>query len=264
MRRDVHVFFAGSGPPVVVIPGIQGRWEWFGPALTALAARCHVSSYSLCGDLGCQWRRDPALGFENYLRQLDAIVERTAARVAICGVSYGGFIALRYAATRPAHVSALILASAPAPGWTPSALQRRYLDHPWRAAPAFVLSSPIRLWPEIRAAFDTPLQRMAFGGRYALRVAMAPMIPGLMSQRIIEQQAIDFVPDARAVRAPTLVVTGEPGLDRVVPVESTRQYLTLIDGARYVILERTGHIGLVTRPRAFAAIVSEFVHQHAS
>ena len=40
----------------------------------------------------------------------------------------------------------------------------------------------------------------------------------------------DIVADCRRVTAPTLVVTGEAGLDRVVPVESTATYLELIRG----------------------------------
>ena len=31
----------------MVIPGVQGRWEWMLPALRALAKRCRTISYSL-------------------------------------------------------------------------------------------------------------------------------------------------------------------------------------------------------------------------
>jgi pimeloyl-ACP methyl ester carboxylesterase len=56
------------------------------------------------------------------------------------------------------------------------------------------------------------------------------------------------------------VITGEEGLDRVVPVTVTRTYASLIAGARYEMLERTGHIGLLTRPDRFASLVGDFVH----
>jgi len=260
----VRIHTAGAGRPLILIPGIQGRWEWFRPTVRALSAGCRVSTYSLCGELGCGWRLDPALGFENYLRQLDDVVDRVGGRAAVCGVSYGGFIALRYAATRPDRVAALLLVSAPAPGWIPSDVQRAYIEHPWLSAPKFVLTSPVRMAPEIHAAFDTWGARLRFSVAQALRVARAPMIPGLMATRIIEQQGIDFAPDTAAVRAPTLVMSGEPHLDRVVPVESTRRYLEMIRGSRYAMLERTGHIGLVTRPHRFAEIVSGFVSHYAS
>ena len=45
-------FDRGSGPPVVVVPGLQGRWEWVRPALDDSRRRCRAISYSLCGDIG--------------------------------------------------------------------------------------------------------------------------------------------------------------------------------------------------------------------
>src|SRR4051812_49047854 len=141
----------GQGPAVIVIPGIQGRWEWMTPALRALRATCRTISYTLSGDHGSELAHDPALGFENYVRQLDLVFARTGlGSAALCGVSFGGFIALRYAALRPLRVSALVLVSAPAPGWRPSAQQQRYLAMPRLQAPLFALSAPRRLWTEVR------------------------------------------------------------------------------------------------------------------
>jgi pimeloyl-ACP methyl ester carboxylesterase len=62
------------------------------------------------------------------------------------------------------------------------------------------------------------------------------------------------------VKAPALVVTGEPGLDRVVPVDVSRRYLDDLEKAEHVVLKRTGHIGLVTRPDAFAGVLERFVN----
>ena len=58
--------------------------------------------------------------------------------------------------------------------------------------------------------------------------------------------------DQRTITAPTLIVTGEPGADRVVPVEDTRRMATRIAGARCEGLPRTGHVVLETRPEAYA------------
>ena len=254
------MYSSGSGPPLIVVPGIQGRWEWLRPALDALQVRCRTISYSLYGDFGARWRGDPALGFENYLRQLDDVFDRAGVeRAALCGSSYGGFVALRYAATRPHRVSRLILASSPSPGWTPNPRQSGYIASPWISTPAFLATAPSRLWPEIRAAFDSLPARLAFCTVHMMRVAAAPAIPSLMAGRIVEQQSMDFVPDCAAVRAPTLVTSGEPDLDTVVPVAATKRYVSLIPGAKYAMIERTGHLGLLTRPERFASIVSSFV-----
>jgi pimeloyl-ACP methyl ester carboxylesterase len=204
---------------------------------------------------------EPGLGFEIYLRQLDAVLdEARLERTAICGVSYGGLVALRYAATRPERVSALILVSSPAPGWTPSPQQQRWIARPWISAPAFVATSPGRLLPEITAALPRWRERFSFSVRHVLRVAAAPMKPPLMASRITWTQRMDFRPDCAKVAAPTLVVTGEASLDRVVPVTVTRTYTTLIANARHATIERAGHIGLLTRPERFASLVCEFVY----
>jgi pimeloyl-ACP methyl ester carboxylesterase len=255
------MFDQGQGPPLIVIPGVQGRWEWMAPALYELQKQCRTVSYTLCGDSGSGMTFDPALGFDNYIRQLDEVFLKTGIeRAALCGISYGGFIALRFAALRPLRVTSLVLASSPAPGWVPTERQRRYVERPWASAPAFVLNAPIRLWPEIHAAYDTPLERLSFAARHAVRVLAAPMRPPVMAGRVRLQQQIDFAPDCAKVQAPTLIVTGEDALDRVVPAEVTRRYRTLIPGAQYVKMDRAGHIGMITRPAQFAEIVKGFVH----
>jgi 3-oxoadipate enol-lactonase len=261
----MKIFDRGSGPPLIVVPGVQGRWEWMQPALDALSRACRTISYTLCGDFGSGMPLDRKLGFECYMRQLDAVVERTGVqRFALCGVSYGGWIALRYAARRPERVSALILVSAPSPGWSPSARQRSYISRPWLSTPAFVLGAPFRVWPEIRAALPSWTSRIRFAVGQGLRVLTAPSIPSLMAARVRQEQALDFCGDCGLVRAPTLILSGEEGLDTVVPVAVTQRFQSLIPGARYEMLNGTGHLGLVTQPERFARLVSGFVRADGS
>lgn len=255
------VFDQGKGPALIVIPGVQGRWEWMKPALDELARRCRAVSYTLCGDIGSNMTFEAGLGFDNFVRQLDQLFERTGIQqAALCGVSYGGFIALRYAAMHAERVTSLVLVSSPAPGWIPNGLQQRYLAHPWRSTPAFVLSSPLRLWPEIKAAYDTPRERLQFSLRHGLRVISAPVIPARMASRVTMQQQLDFAPDCERIAVPTLIVTGEDDLDQIVPAAVTRRYQQLIPGARYVQMKRSGHIGLLTHPAQFADIVTGFIN----
>jgi pimeloyl-ACP methyl ester carboxylesterase len=254
------VFDAGHGSPLIVVPGVQGRWEWMKPALQELQQRCRTVSYTLCGGAGSDVKFEAAQGFDNYVRQLDDVFRRTGLdKAALCGVSYGGWIALRYAAIRPERVTALILVSSPAPGWIPNDRQRQYLSHPWRSSPAFVVTSPMRVWPEILAAYDTWRERVVFAIGHAARVIAAPILPPVMAERVTLQQGIDFAPDCARVKAPTLLITGEDHLDQIVPPEITRRYGSLIPGAQYVRMDRSGHIGLLTQPARFADIVAGFV-----
>lgn len=255
------MFDRGTGPPLVVIPGVQGRWEWMSPALGVLSERFRTVSYSLCGDRGADAPADPVLGFEAYVQQLGRVLDATRIeRTILCGVSYGGLIALRYAARHPERLSALVLVSAPAPRWKPSRRQVAYLARPWLTAPVFAVTSPLRMWPEIRSALPDWRRRMRFAATHGLRVLSAPMNPGLVAARVRQEQEIDFHPDCARIAAPTLIVTGDESLDTVVPVAGTLEYRSLIRGAAYVPMNGTGHIGMMTQPHRFAAIVETFLH----
>jgi pimeloyl-ACP methyl ester carboxylesterase len=69
----------------------------------------------------------------------------------------------------------------------------------------------------------------------------------------------DLTSDCARIVAPTLVISGEPSLDRVVPADGAAQYVRLIPGARAARIERTGHLGYITRPDVFAGIIELFV-----
>lgn len=250
----------GTGPAVVLVPGIQGRWEWMEPAVTELAHACRVLSFSLCGELG--HLPPPALGegLTRYVTQLDQILDRARLeRVVLCGVSFGGLIGVHYAARRPDRVEGLMLVSTPGPSWRPDCRIDRYVRSPRLMAPLFMAGSPARLWPEIAAAHPAWRPRLGFLVRHLTRVLRAPMSPTRMAARVRAMLDTDIPGDCRAIDRPTLVITGESALDRVVPTTSSREYLSLIRNSRITTLPRTGHIGLVTRPMAFAEIVIGFV-----
>jgi pimeloyl-ACP methyl ester carboxylesterase len=156
-------------------------------------------------------------------------------------------------------VAALILSSTPGPGFALDAQQQRYLGAPRLLAPLFAANARRRLQPEIERAIPDRAGRWAFARGQLVRMAKAPMSPRLMARRMKAAAGHDFVEDCRGVRAATLVVTGEPGLDRVVPIESSHEYLARIPGARSVGLRDTGHLGIVTRPGSWADAIGEFM-----
>lgn len=249
----------GTGTPIVLIPGLQGRWEWMRPAVDALAKRHRVITYSLCDEPSSGFTCDPAKGFDNFVDQLAAVLDRAGLDHAIvAGVSYGGLVAAEFAARHPSRVSALVLASALPTDWAPDARARFYMTSPRLLSPFFFATAPGRLNQEVAAALPALGARLGFMARQGMRVASAPASPALMAQRIRWTEAHDFA-DPIQVTAPALIVTGEPGLDRVVPVELTRRYLHTLRSAQHVVLARTGHLGIVTRPDAFAELVGRFV-----
>ena len=243
---------------MVVIPGIQGRWEWMKPTIDALARRCRVLTYSLADEPTCRGRFDAARGFDCYVEQVrEALDAAGLARAAICGVSYGGVIAAAFAARHPDRVSSLILASALPPSWHPDARVRFYLRAPRLLMPLFMLAS-LRMYPEIAAAYGGYVRGAVPGTRQAWRVLTHMFSPSRMARRVHLLEAAAVAPDLRGVRVPTLVTTGEPGLDRVVPPQATLEYLRLWPHAQAVMLKHTGHLGQITHAEEFARIVVGF------
>lgn len=260
----MQIIDSGNGPPLVLVPGIQGRWEYLRPAVDALASSFRVLTFPLCGEPGSDIRFDRARGLDNYADQIRRVLDdRHIDRAAICGVSFGGLAALRFAATHPDRTSALILVSTPGPQWHLRRRHRIYMRAPWLFGPLFLAEAPRRMRRELAIALPDTRERWAFMGWQVGTFVGAPLSLPRMAERARLIADVDRVDDCRRVGAPTLVITGERRLDYVVPVEGTSQYLQFIPGAQSVVIEGTGHLGSITKPQKFADVVRQFIaEQH--
>lgn len=253
----MNIVDLGTGPPVVVIPGIQGRWEWMKPGIDALAARCRVVTYSLCDEPSCGGRFEESTGFACYVEQVrEAMDEAGLDRAAICGVSYGGLIAAAFAARYPERAESLVLVSALPPTWTPDARVRFYVRAPRLLMPVFMVAS-LRMYREVAAAHSGAWAGVRESVRQGWNVLTHMFSPVRMARRVRLIANADLR-DIGRVRVPTLVITGESDLDRVVPVRATREYLRLLPHARFEAVPRTGHLGFITRPDVVADLIAPF------
>jgi pimeloyl-ACP methyl ester carboxylesterase len=252
----------GSGVPLVVIPGIQGRWEYLQPAVDALSRHFRVITFSLSGERGSDRVFDPARGLDNYTEQIASALDTLhIERAVICGISFGGVAAIRFAAAHPPRCRILVLASTPRPGLQLRRRHRIYVRMPWLFGPLFIAETPWRLRKEIRTALPDPRARRALRRRVVRTFFTAAPSISRMAERARLLSGTDIRPDCERIVAPTLVITGERDLDHVVPVDGSSEYTRLITGARAVVLERTGHIGCNTRPHEFAALIRRFVDE---
>jgi pimeloyl-ACP methyl ester carboxylesterase len=253
----------GTGPPIVLVPGIQGRWEWMQPAVKALAQRARVITFSLADEPSCGGAFNPARGFDSYVDQVAEAMDHAGIRSAlICGVSYGGLIAAAFAARHPDRTSSLALVSAVPPSWKPDRRVQFYLRSPRLLSPLFCLAS-LRLYKEISAATPGVLQGVGVAARHGVNAVTHMFSPSLMARRVRLIEQLDLTSELQRTHPPVLVITGEPQLERVVPVALTREYLTIWPHARTATLTGTGHLGSITRPGEFADLVAAFARDHA-
>jgi len=249
------MFDEGTGTPIVVVQPLPGRWEWTRDLVRELARGARTITYTLC----------TAPRIDDYVAQLRQVMDAAGVKsAALCGISFGGAVAARFAAEFPERVTKLVLVSAPGPGWKANPVQAGYVAAPWRSLPAFAAGALTRTAPEIVSAFDTWRARLWFVVRYGLVALRYPSMPHQLARRVQLLERLNLADDCARITAPTLVVTGEPALDRVIPVESTRRYAELIGNAQYVMVEKTGHQGVLTQPRRFASLVSGFVNGNHS
>jgi pimeloyl-ACP methyl ester carboxylesterase len=236
----------------VLIPGLQGRWEYMRPAVDALAESFRVLTFSL-----------GSADLNGYADDVADVMTRAGVdRATICGVSFGGLIAVRFAARHAARCGALILASTPRPLLRLRPRHQFYLRAPWIFGPIFFAETPFRLHPELKTAIPDAHARRRFSANALWTAIGAPISMSRIAGRARMITTEDVTPDCSRIAAPTLIITGERHLDHVVPVEGSSEYLRLIPNAHAVVLERTGHLGSITRPDVFAEIVRGFAERH--
>ena len=159
-RRSRH------GPALVLVPGIQGRWEYLRPAVDALArvvSRDHV----LARATNAGRRARPARGFDVYADQVDARARRSAHRAGDDLrrlVRRPGRAAIRRDATASGRAR---WSSRRAPG--PAGICVRGTSStralPWLFGPLFLAETPFRLRREdARGAARTRRPRRASRG----------------------------------------------------------------------------------------------------
>ena len=251
----------GSGPPLVLIPGLQGRWEYARPTVDALSAFFRVITVSLDDTL--RGEADVASGLSRYAGQFAAVMsDLKIERATVCGVSFGGLVAVRLAAQYPERCSSLILASTPAPSMRLKKRHQLYMRAPWIFGPLFLVETPWRLRPEVRVAIPDAKARRRMAWRTLRTAINAPVSLSGMGARARMIGGAQIAADCARIVAPTLLITGERTLDHVVPVDGSSEYLQRVANARAVVIERTGHLGSITRPDAFAALVRDFSEGH--
>ena len=229
------------------------------PVVAALARRFRVLTFSLAGEKGSDTALPSDAAFDTYIDQIDRVFDTARESSAtICGISFGGLIAFRYARLRPHRVAPVDSGvSGPA---------RFRAERPIQAVQPGAATAVSSVLSRFGAAGDAGVvasfpkwsDRLHQAVHIGRRVLSAPTSPATMGRRIESMRHVNFA-DGGAVAAPTLILVGEDGLDRTVPPETSRRYCALIPQAEFRTLERTGHLGTVTRPDTFAAEVMAFV-----
>lgn len=182
----------------------------------------------------------------------------------VLGVSFGGFVAQQYAATYPGHPAALVLVSTAPRFAAPEETAERFRQVGGEAA-ADVL----------QRAWDSPSEetfeewRRVVGPLMSVRKDADPEIERLRAARIetvdvnlhfmSKNKAMDLREGLRAVRCPTLVLSGER--DPLVPAHLGQEIVDAVpEGlARLELIPEASHDVLVDNPTQSYRVIREFL-----
>jgi pimeloyl-ACP methyl ester carboxylesterase len=262
-KARMRCLITGDGPPLLLLHGLLGTADAWGPATHRLAATSTVYAPDALG-----------IGGSDRVPKLDVSLKSTANRLIelmdamgfgqddIVGTSHGGSVALMLASLHPERVRSLVL-HAPANPFSDIAdpLIRFY-----RTALGRWFASRV---PTVPAS----VQSLALGRMYgdATRVRSGSLeryiaslrVPGTVSYilSILDRWELDMaaleaaLPSLRKV--PTLLLWGDR--DRAVSLRSGERLAQYFDHAALIVIPGAGHLPHEEVPVAFAGAINSFL-----
>lgn len=186
-------------------------------------------------------------------------------RVHVLGISWGGFLALMYAARHPASVRSLAVVGAAASG----DFMRRAEDNARRQATPPQWTAYQALWDgsltddeSFRRAFDTIRPLYFFDKRLAADsvAARSDTRYRLAVRRFViehEYARYDCRGELPRIACPTLVAVGRH--DWICPVDQAEEIHRLVPASTLAVFERSGHAPQVEEREAFTEALRELL-----
>jgi proline iminopeptidase len=200
---------------------------------------------------------------EAQVADLDAVRKALALdRVAVLGDSYGGMIAMAYAAAHPDHTARLILSDSAAPSW-------KGLVHllpqvfPDREEQGESEAKKLAADPEAvaRAGLVNHMRQMFYSTemRDAYLAHMGDLGFEPSVGRAVQQatENVDLTAKLADFKFPTLVITGRYDMN-VAPLTAWRM-AHAIPGAQLVFFEKSGHLPAYEEPEKYQKLLEDFL-----
>jgi len=270
-RARLYYRTSGEGRPIVVLHGGPGFDHFYLlPELDRLAESFRLVYYDQRGrGRSADGVKPEDVEIDSEVDDLDRVRRHFGLdSVALLGHSWGGLLAMEYAARQPDRVSHLVLANtAPASGEDALVLRQHLLSirpaadvermEELRASPGYLAGS---------LASEAEYHRIHFRptlGPELLEQVVGRLRTHFTEERVLAGRAIeqrlydhtwrvdgyDLVPRLRALEIPTLVLHGEHDF---IPVALAARIAEAMPRARLVVLPGCGHFAYLESPDAFA------------
>ncbi len=240
-----HFLEAGQGPVLILVHGLGASSDAWRDSMTILAKSYRVIAPDLPGYAKSD-RTRATYSVSYYASWLDDFIEALGlSKVAIAGNSLGGWIAALYTIGHQEKVSHLVLVGSA--GLKREALHAVNLNPATRDEQRALLS----------ALFADPsrvTERMV-SEQWEYRKTVRATVSATLDSF---KKDLPFVDDKLArIKVPTLIIWGRH--DRIIPLEYAEKFHKGISGSKLVVMDDTGHVPQMERPKEFARAVKRFV-----
>jgi pimeloyl-ACP methyl ester carboxylesterase len=255
--RVRYVEHAGNGIPIVLIHGLPGTAEDFEKVTPLLAGHRTIA----LDRPGYGYSDGGYHPIERQLLAIEQLLDHLGIRKAVLvGHSYGGTIALAFAARRPERVEGMVLVDAAAGGVHSNAfarLQSRFVQglswpviQPLADATFSQAARTASAKMGAAEAFDPDPIQSSYEQRLLARTMRHEDLDALAAERLNSDDAIANVDRQLAkIATPTIVIQGEG--DRLVAADHGRRIAAELPNARYVQVSG-GHMVPLVHPDVVA------------
>jgi 3-oxoadipate enol-lactonase len=251
---NLYYEIAGSGSPVVLIPGFTLDTRMWDSQMAAFSRKHRVIRYDLRG----AGKSPPPTGPYAQYEDLAALLGHLGVDKAhIVGLSLGGAIAIDFALASPGATLSLIPVDASSVGgypW-PAELSAWFADIT-AAAERGDLAAAKEAW--LATDWFAPARTRPEAWAQLLEIAAGYSGWHLQNKNPVQRLTPPAMGRLDAITAPTLVVVGELDLP-FYNLPLAEALATQIQGARKVVLSGVGHMANMEDPARFNQAVLEFL-----
>ncbi len=252
----MHLTEAGAGRPLLLLHGLGANADAMREEIASLARSFRVIAPDLRGHGRSD--RPAAYTLADHVQDVLALLDDLGLdRADVMGVSMGSYVAQALAVAAPERVSGLVLVVTKASGLTSSTA--RYLaEH--AAEVAGLTPEQVRLWLGDRMfAPHTPMGVKEAFAELTTEQARAglTLTPPQLEAANRALEGFDFRRDLPRLHVPTLVVSGRH--DVLNPPDAGEEVARLIPGARFEVLENSGHLATLEETARLTGLVETFL-----